>query len=369
MQGKRRRDAPTKQEKQPKEKERPRKVAKGERDDKDKKEEGDDNRDDMMASTVTRVSMNRVKSTWPLLSETGQQEVMRLLEDASRPVIQAIPGNKKRLEFQETLSDVLHRTQRKLRKIPVPPNTRENFYKYDSLVNQREQLELALLPLLDQIAMLEQEIASEKKSVDRDQVYLDRIKRDAKNHKHAFATSTSVATELLEKYNSSDEEDLDDMPESIGLLSNPPSAFDTDDDQLNPILAKLTKSLTKIKQSTEGVDALTKACQKLESDLAMWPRLDLWSSEPGASQVGSREIRMWRILLWFRFLDQLRWVVLFTESKPTLVFCGVPFPGTNVNKVSLKLPRRLRIGAVLFVFAQWVCIFWRIERLVGYKGR
>lgn len=269
MQRKRRRDAPTKQEKQQKEKERPtKKVSREEKDD-EGKVEGDDSRDDMMASTVARVSMNRVKSTWPLLSETGQQEVMRLLEDASRPIIQAIPGDKKRLEFQETLSDVLHRTQRKLRKIPVPPNTRENFYKYDSLVNQREQLELALLPLLDQISMLEQEIASEKKSVERDQVYLDRIKRDSKNHKLAFETSTGVATELLDKYQSSDEEDLDDMPESIGLLPNPPSTFDTDDDQLSPILSKLTKNLTKIKQSTEGVDALTKACQKVESDLAM----------------------------------------------------------------------------------------------------
>jgi 5-formyltetrahydrofolate cyclo-ligase len=270
MQGKRRRATKTKQERQQQEEEKERPTKRQAKEDMEEEAEGD-SRVDMMTSMVTRVSMNRVKSTWPLLSETGQQEVMRLLEDASRPVIQAIPGDKKRLEFQETLSDVLHRTQRKLRKIPVPPNTRENFYKYDSLVNQREQLELALLPLLDQISLLEQEIASEKKSVDRDQVYLDRIKRDAKNHKHAFATSTQVATDLLDKYNSSDEDDLDDMPESIGLHPNPPSsAFETEhDEQLNPILSKLTKNLSKIKQSTEGVDALTKACQKLESDLAM----------------------------------------------------------------------------------------------------
>lgn len=230
-------------------------------------------RNDMVIPTVARVSMNKVKSTWPLLSDVGQNEVMSLLENASMPILQAIPGDKKRVEFQELLKPVLNQAQRKLKRIPVPPTTRDTFYKHDTLVNQREQLELALLPLLDQVSMLEQEITSEKKNIERDRTYLEKLKRDTKDHKGAFTNATSLAQQFLSKHDEDDDDDdnLDDKPEDIGLNpdSSPSSQTQAIDGsaEFNPMLSKLQSHLTKIDENTSGVESLVSICQRLESAL------------------------------------------------------------------------------------------------------
>lgn len=229
--------------------------------DKTKKPKEDSKNEYMARPVKAQISSTKVKSTWLSISDTGQQDMAALLRDVSLPVIHAIRGEKKRSEFQQLLQRIETKTNRRLTKIPVPPTTRNAHYRYDKLVDQRDQLQHALSWLLEHTTHLEAEIENEEQQLEDDKVYLENLKKNVRNQGQISNTSNvKTAKDLLAKYECEDDDDdeLEDKTEDINYKENKLAKVQND---------SLDKHSGKIFENTTGLAKLLDSAELLNSQL------------------------------------------------------------------------------------------------------
>ena len=153
-------------------------------------------RRDMIREIPTAMSQQLVRETWPPISQNGQTEILKIMDNVSVPILNSIQGEKKKVELQRVLLRVRSNVQHGLPDWRVPASTKEIHYSYDSLVNKKEQLELALLRLLEQISMLEQEVLKEEQRLKEDQKYLEQLRRNAREQGNLIGSSAKQVSTL-----------------------------------------------------------------------------------------------------------------------------------------------------------------------------
>lgn len=248
----------------------------------------------------SQLSARRIKATWPLMSQAGRNEIMRIIASEVFPTLNSIHGERSKQEFQVTvLKNLLDRLDRKLLKVPVPPSTRKSHYEWETLNGQNTRLESTLAPMLEQNTHLEREILREMKLLEKDKMYLKTLETNSKSQiqvmkqlgkkaQNIYRVNADAGTQTLGsladtkddvnlrtpydlKY---DPQVLQDENEELGHAFSskrtklPRTEYKlTPDDPLIPVLRDLSRHLTKIKASTAPLNALLQECGKLEQEM------------------------------------------------------------------------------------------------------
>ncbi|VVT50263.1 uncharacterized protein SAPINGB_P002682 [Magnusiomyces paraingens] len=140
-----------------------------------------------LKAVKTRVPVREHNMKWPIVSAYGLSQILSIFESeaiACLSDLQAQNSSKKLskkqqaeedaqiADFQEAQAELVKQMTKELRRLPVPPSTRDTHYSLDALARQNEQLEAAAAAMDKQVADLEAEIAQEEAELARDEAYL-----------------------------------------------------------------------------------------------------------------------------------------------------------------------------------------------------
>lgn len=263
------------------------------------KENGKKATEKIQQSVNAKLSARRIKATWPIISQAGQNEIMRVIDSEMLPALHSIRGEKTKQEFQIAHKDLRNRLERKLHKVPVPPSTRKSHYEWDTLYSQNIRLESTLAPMLEQNTHLEREILRETKLLQKDKSHLktletnsksqiQEMKRLGKKAQNMYRVNIDSEPLVLGRLaDTKDDVNLRDLVAAEQLVlqdegqeklnrdmlvpsksTTPPVEFQlTEDDSLVPILRELSRHLDKIKAATAPLNAILKECSRLEQEL------------------------------------------------------------------------------------------------------
>jgi hypothetical protein len=218
-----------------------------------------------MRPVTTSVSSRKIRVNWVPMSENGQREIMTLLDLSVPPIVQSIGGETKQDQLQRKLSQMLSGIQREIARVPVPLSTQDNHYSFEKMVQRRDQLENSLVPMLEQISLLEQEIAREERNLGDDKAYLDILKADSQEDQ-ATSKLAKTAMELFARQ--SKRVDMVDTAQDIELES--PTGMMTmavENRQLDSIMEQLSSQLGRLRPGIQGIRQLLAVCEDLESVL------------------------------------------------------------------------------------------------------
>jgi kinetochore protein Fta7 len=65
-----------------------------------------------------------------------QRQISNLFKIASRPVITARPDERKRLQAEKVIQDMILKLEKRLPKMPFPPNTNETDFDLERVVER-----------------------------------------------------------------------------------------------------------------------------------------------------------------------------------------------------------------------------------------
>ncbi|CAN6601988.1 hypothetical protein TRVA0_002S00474 [Trichomonascus vanleenenianus] len=215
--------------------------------------------------------MPRSAKSWPQISDLGRDEITRILSESLLPVVSEIAGEPKKIGTQDMLNEFISSMQEDLAKVQVPPSTRESHYNYAKLIQQHQQMEAALLPLVEQNAMLEAEITRETRDLESDQAYYEELKRNAKRQAQVDLGGTRLATSLISQATTPENhrdtvEEIDYRPAVVK-----PADYNQDDDEqdndadLTQLISTIATHSSKIATTnTISLRRLVAACRQLE---------------------------------------------------------------------------------------------------------
>ncbi|KAK9488244.1 CENP-Q, a CENPA-CAD centromere complex subunit-domain-containing protein [Lipomyces starkeyi] len=215
---------------------------------------------------VRKVNQNVIRNDWMQLSDTAREEIMKIMQSVSFAVYNSVTGEDKKKEAQELVQSVLSKMERRLRRLPVPPTTKDRNFQYESILELNASLEADLATDLQQIAELEAEIAAEQNELEKDRGYLQTLKHNAKSQELLRASQKKKLNKLLKDV--SNIAPANDDAESINLVDA--STTDpqiTADNDLRNLILRLGSHLTSISKNIAGLEEVLAATRQVEGAL------------------------------------------------------------------------------------------------------
>ncbi|KAK9496122.1 CENP-Q, a CENPA-CAD centromere complex subunit-domain-containing protein [Lipomyces doorenjongii] len=215
---------------------------------------------------VRKVNQSVIQNDWMQLSDTAREEVMKVMQSVSLAVYNSVTGEEKKKEAQELVQSVLSKMERRLRRLPVPPTTKDRNFQYEKILELNASLEADLATDLQQISELEAEIAAEQNELEKDRGYLQTLKHNAKSQELLRASQKKKLNKLLKDV--SNVMPTNDDAESINLVdaSTTDPQITTDNDLRNLIL-RLGSHLTSISNNIAGLEEVLVATRQVEGAL------------------------------------------------------------------------------------------------------
>ncbi|KAJ8099880.1 CENP-Q, a CENPA-CAD centromere complex subunit-domain-containing protein [Lipomyces tetrasporus] len=212
---------------------------------------------------VRRVRARVIQNDWVQLSETAREEVMKVMQASSLAVYNSVTGEEKKKEVQEVVGSVLSKMERRLRRLPVPPTTKDRNFQYERMLELNVALEADLVTDLQQVAELEAEITAEQNELEKDTEYLQTLKHNAKSHEMLRGSQKKKLDKLLKEV--SNVTPTNDDAESINLMDT--SIADpqiTTDNDLKMLIFRLGSHLTSIRNNIVGLEGVLAATRQVE---------------------------------------------------------------------------------------------------------
>ncbi|KAK9377467.1 CENP-Q, a CENPA-CAD centromere complex subunit-domain-containing protein [Lipomyces chichibuensis] len=215
---------------------------------------------------VRKVSQSVIQNDWMQLSDTAREEIMKVMKSVSFAVYNSVTGEEKKKEAQELVQSVLKKMERRLRRLPVPPKTKDRSFQYEKILELNASLEADLATDLQQISEIEAEIAAEQNELEKDRGYLQTLKHNAKSQELLRASQKKKLNKLLKDV--SNIMPTNDDAESINLVdtSTTDPQITTDNDLRNLIL-RLGSHLTSINNNIAGLEEVLVATRQVEGAL------------------------------------------------------------------------------------------------------
>ncbi|PWW77539.1 hypothetical protein C7212DRAFT_314626 [Tuber magnatum] len=216
----------------------------------------------MLKPRVRNVPQELVEAKWGILSDWGREEVMEVVRAAERPVLMTFRRENRRVEAQEVLHRVVRRIENSLTKVPVPPLGKDTYLNYEKLLGKNRALEAILEPDLRQIAELEAEIEKEQKLLEKEEDYLQELKKNAIAQENIRRQKSRNMHPILR--NAPSKQDPVDSVEKINLTSKLSAPlYDVDSDrQLHPLTAQLQQHLTSMQGNSGSLGEVAEWIQK-----------------------------------------------------------------------------------------------------------
>ncbi|MCJ1480091.1 hypothetical protein MMC06_000245 [Schaereria dolodes] len=105
------------------------------------------------------------KLKWEVLPDSLQDRVLELFETVEWPVIKQFQEDRKKTEAQVAVSSITRTLGKRLPRMLFPPNTKDVHFEYEALIEANRDSEQNLTSTLHSIALLNDEIAKEEKSL------------------------------------------------------------------------------------------------------------------------------------------------------------------------------------------------------------
>ncbi|PUU83018.1 CENP-Q, a CENPA-CAD centromere complex subunit-domain-containing protein [Tuber borchii] len=230
---------------------------------KEKKDESRPAKMPMLKPRVRNVPQEVVEAKWGVLSDKGREEVMEVVRAAERPVLMTFRRENRRAEAQEVLHRVVRKIGNSLTKVPVPPLGKDTYLNYEKLLSKNRALEAILEPDLRQIAGLEAEIEREQKLLEKEEDYLQELKKNAIAQENIRRQKSRNMHPILR--NAPSKQDPIDSVEKINLTSklSATSLYDVNSDrQLHPLTTQLQQHLTSMQGNSGSLGEVTEWIQK-----------------------------------------------------------------------------------------------------------
>ncbi|KAK9322346.1 CENP-Q, a CENPA-CAD centromere complex subunit-domain-containing protein [Lipomyces orientalis] len=212
---------------------------------------------------VRRVSASVIQNEWVQLSETAREEIMKVMQAVSLAVHNSVTGEEKKKQVQEVVGSVLSKMERRLRRLPVPPSTKDRNFQYERMLELNVALEADLVTDLQQVTELEAEITAEQNELEKDTEYMQTLKHNAKSHEMLRGSQKKKLDKLLKDV--SNVTPTNDDAESINLMDT--STADpqiTADNDLKMLILRLGSHLTSIRNNIVGLEAVLAATRQVE---------------------------------------------------------------------------------------------------------
>ncbi|CAZ84386.1 unnamed protein product [Tuber melanosporum] len=216
----------------------------------------------MLKPRVRNIPQEVVEAKWGVLTDKGRDEVMEVVRAAERPVLMTFRRENRRVEAQEVLHRLVRKIGNSLTKVPVPPLGKDAYFNYENLLDKNRALEAILEPDLRQIAGLEAEIEKEQKLLEKEEDYLQELKKNAIAQENIRRQKSRNMHPILRNVPS--KQDPIDIVEKINLTSKlSASLYDVDSDrQLHPLTTQLQQHLTSMQGNSGALGEVAEWIQK-----------------------------------------------------------------------------------------------------------
>ncbi|RPB05531.1 hypothetical protein L873DRAFT_1797934 [Choiromyces venosus 120613-1] len=208
---------------------------------------------------VRNIPQEVVEAKWGFLSDKGREDLMDVIKAAERPVLMTFRRENRRVEAQEVLHRVVRKIGNSLTKVPVPPLGKDTHLNYEKLLDKNRALEAILEPDLRQIADLEAEIEKEQKLLEKEEDYLQELKKNATAQETIRRQKSRNMHPILRNIPS--KPDPIDSAEKINLTSYSSAAslhYDVNSDrQLHPLTTQLQQHLASMQGNSGSLGEVT----------------------------------------------------------------------------------------------------------------
>ncbi|KAK9470343.1 CENP-Q, a CENPA-CAD centromere complex subunit-domain-containing protein [Dipodascopsis tothii] len=209
---------------------------------------------------IHKIRNSVIRRDWVLLPDSAQREIIEMARVVSFPVLNSIANEKKKQESLEVIEGVLGKIARRLKKVPVPPNSKGRNFEYESIVASNADLESQLIPDMAQISVLESEIAAETAKLEEEQEYLQTITKNARSQASMRkAQQKKLASSLVESTDGTEE----DSAEAINLASSNTEVLGHND-EIDGLTRRLNLHVNSIKSNFQDFEDILAEMKNVE---------------------------------------------------------------------------------------------------------
>ncbi|KAF2190810.1 hypothetical protein K469DRAFT_393028 [Zopfia rhizophila CBS 207.26] len=222
----------------------------------------------------TRRITQETVAKWKNPSQLVQDQIREVLAFAKLEVSQTRGSDERKREVaEETLRMLVRKLENRLSNMVLPPQAKDLHFNLNRLAERNKSLEAQIVPALDLIKVLEEQVRTAQSGLDADVKNLGRLKADLESLRGMHNTQKKKAKlhPLLKLPKGFEIEG--DGPEDIGLKTSAPvdmSSLEAPDPELAPLLGQLRRSLESMQANhaqVQGIDETMKDAEMALDDV------------------------------------------------------------------------------------------------------
>ncbi|KAF2689192.1 hypothetical protein K458DRAFT_357757 [Lentithecium fluviatile CBS 122367] len=222
-----------------------------------------------LAPRTRRIAQEQI-DTWPQIGPQVLEEIVGVLKDAKKDIVNTQRDEHKATTADETLSALVRMLARQLSDSRIPPHAKDIHFNIDKLTERYAQLFREVTTERHAKQLLNEQVKVAQHLLAKDQENLEQLKKNATKWRATWKRQEQDGRLHPLLQDLEDVEIQNDGPDDIGLKrSTVPdiSLLDTPDPELAPLLEQLRRSLESMQGNYEQVAGIDEARRRAAAAL------------------------------------------------------------------------------------------------------
>jgi hypothetical protein len=134
---------------------------------------------EQLATRTRRIAQDRI-DTWPQVSPQVLNQIVEMLEDAKKDIVNTQRDHRRELLADETLNVLVGKLARQLSSSKIPPQAKDMHFNIDKLTERNAQLSREVTTERHSKQLLEEQVKVAQHMLESEQENLEQLKKNAK---------------------------------------------------------------------------------------------------------------------------------------------------------------------------------------------